>query len=92
MLTHKEDSDAAAERGNLFGKELGYGILAIVVLGILYIMTRNYLNRRARDAAQHARDAPKQAHCEAQRKRVTVSTYDTQKYVNCNTKSLVHYN
>jgi hypothetical protein len=50
MLTHKEDSDA--ERGNLFGKELGYGILAIVVLGILYIMTRNYLNRRARDATQ----------------------------------------
>jgi hypothetical protein len=39
MSTHKDDHDydATAKRDNLFGKELMYGILAIVVLGF-YIL------------------------------------------------------
>jgi hypothetical protein len=42
MSTHKDDhdSDATAKRDSLFGKELVYDILAIVVLGVLYIMIR----------------------------------------------------
>jgi hypothetical protein len=52
-------------------------------------MIRNYLNRRARDAAQRehdaaqrARDSAKQVRYEAQRERVTMSTYDTSNLLN----------
>jgi hypothetical protein len=89
MSTHKDDhdSDATTKRDNLFGKELVYGILAIVVLGVLYIMISNYLDRRAHGAAQReynpaqrARDAAKQVCYKAQRERVTVSTYEPSQF------------
>jgi hypothetical protein len=64
-----------------------YGILAIVVLGVLYIIIRNYLDRWARDASQREydasqrpHDAAKQVRYKAQRERVTVSTYEPSQF------------
>jgi hypothetical protein len=87
--THEDDIHATVERGgDLFRKELVYGssaIVAIIIFTVLYIVIKNYFDRRARDAAQRELDeaqrareaAYKQARYEAQRERVTVSTYDT---------------
>jgi hypothetical protein len=76
-VTHEEDSHGG---DNLFYTELVYGssaIVAIVIFVVLYIVIKNYFDRRARDAAQReldeaqrARDAAyKQARYEAQRER-----------------------